>query len=309
MKKSPQETAASNEKQRGPLIVIIDELDRCRPSYAVELLEVAKHLFSVDRIVFVIAVNRQELEHSIRALYGEKLDAKAYLRRFFDVDFHLPEPDREAFINDLFYATKIVDYFNRTEDIYAIKQEGLGRTLLLEFSKTFKLTLRQIQQAVHRVGLVFASMPDGQESFFLATMAAVILRTIKTRLYHEFINKRASDLVVVEEVFAGSEGKELQQTDQGCWFEAILILASREIAGYGDYRLKFTPLHKKYRDLQGTPGGAGQDEKHIEAVLELVNRKDIFLGNFPDPYPPLGFLEATKRLELLDGKLIDGPSE
>ena len=43
-----------------PLVVVIDELDRCRPSYAVELLETAKHLFAVDRVAFVLAVNRSE---------------------------------------------------------------------------------------------------------------------------------------------------------------------------------------------------------------------------------------------------------
>ena len=51
------ETVSKSSDNR-PLIVVIDELDRCRPSYAVELLEVAKHLFAVDRIVFVLAVNR-----------------------------------------------------------------------------------------------------------------------------------------------------------------------------------------------------------------------------------------------------------
>lgn len=65
-----------------PLIVLIDELDRCRPSSAVELLETAKHLFSVDRVVFVLAVNRDELAHSVRALYGAEFDAPGYLRRF-----------------------------------------------------------------------------------------------------------------------------------------------------------------------------------------------------------------------------------
>ena len=59
-----------------PLIVAIDELDRSRPSYAVELLEVAKHLFAVDRIVFVLAVNLDQLAHSVRALYGGDFDAK-----------------------------------------------------------------------------------------------------------------------------------------------------------------------------------------------------------------------------------------
>ena len=73
----------SESSQNRPLVVVIDELDRCRPSYAVELLEVAKHLFSVDHIVFVLAINRSELAHSIRSLYGSNFDGDGYLRRFF----------------------------------------------------------------------------------------------------------------------------------------------------------------------------------------------------------------------------------
>ena len=61
-RKTLQDMAKELSAQKGhPLIVVIDELDRCRPSYAVELLEVAKHLFAVDNIVFVLAVNRSEL--------------------------------------------------------------------------------------------------------------------------------------------------------------------------------------------------------------------------------------------------------
>ena len=61
-----------------PLILMIDELDRCRPTYAVQLLEVAKHLFSVHRVVFVLAINRSELAHSVRALYGHGFNADGY---------------------------------------------------------------------------------------------------------------------------------------------------------------------------------------------------------------------------------------
>ena len=57
------------KKGEGPLIVMIDELDRCRPSFAVEFLETAKHLFAVDQVVFVLAVNRKELAHAVKALY------------------------------------------------------------------------------------------------------------------------------------------------------------------------------------------------------------------------------------------------
>lgn len=88
------------KKQRKghPLIVMIDELDRCRPSYAVELLEAAKHFFSVDGIVFVLAINRAELVHSIQGLYGSNFNADGYLHRFIDVDVRLPDADRERFI-------------------------------------------------------------------------------------------------------------------------------------------------------------------------------------------------------------------
>ena len=87
----------SKQHENRPLFIMIDELDRCRPSYAVELLEVAKHIFSVDRIVFVLAVNRSELACSVKALYGAKFDAKGYLYRFFDLDYTLPLPNRKHF--------------------------------------------------------------------------------------------------------------------------------------------------------------------------------------------------------------------
>ena len=128
--------ALSKSCENRPLIVVIDELDRCRPSYAVELLEVAKHLFAVDHIVFVLAVNRSELEHSIKALYGREFDAQGYLRRFFDVDFRLPEPDREAFINEMLATIRIDDYFERTNDQSTGQRVEIVRGLLLHFFRT-----------------------------------------------------------------------------------------------------------------------------------------------------------------------------
>ena len=90
-----------------PLLVIVDELDRCRPSYAVELIETAKHLFGVDHLIFVLALNCDQLAHSIKALYGSGFDATGYLRRFFDIDFRLPEPDRDQFIGTLLDGIEI----------------------------------------------------------------------------------------------------------------------------------------------------------------------------------------------------------
>ena len=71
-----------------PLVFIIDELDRCRPTFAIELLERVKHIFDVPNIVFVFGINRGELVKSLESVYGE-IDAGTYLRRFFDMEFAL----------------------------------------------------------------------------------------------------------------------------------------------------------------------------------------------------------------------------
>lgn len=84
-----------------PVVICVDELDRCRPSYAIEFLEVAKHIFDADGIAFVLAVNMSELGHSVEALYGSNFDGRNYLRRFVDHVLYLPKPDRTRFVDHL----------------------------------------------------------------------------------------------------------------------------------------------------------------------------------------------------------------
>ena len=103
--------ALSADHNGRPLVVVVDELDRCRPSYAIELLETAKHLFAVDRVIFILAVNRAQLAESVRALYGSGFNSDGYLRRFFDLDFRLPEPNREAFIDALLNKIRMGEFF------------------------------------------------------------------------------------------------------------------------------------------------------------------------------------------------------
>ncbi|CAG36293.1 KAP family P-loop NTPase fold protein [Desulfotalea psychrophila] len=85
-----------------PLFVLIDELDRCRPLFAIELLERVKHLFNMPDIHFIISTDTKQLAHSVCAIYGEKFDGRTYLRRFFDQEFTLPAPSNLDFAKVLF---------------------------------------------------------------------------------------------------------------------------------------------------------------------------------------------------------------
>ena len=55
------------------LVVFVDELDRCKPTYAVRLLEQIKHYLSDDRVIFVFSVNIDELQHTIKHYYGDDM--------------------------------------------------------------------------------------------------------------------------------------------------------------------------------------------------------------------------------------------
>ena len=76
------------------LVVFIDELDRCKPSFAIEMLERIKHYFDDERIIFVVSLNKEQLIHTISNYYGSEFDATRYLNRFFDVSINLPEISR-----------------------------------------------------------------------------------------------------------------------------------------------------------------------------------------------------------------------
>ena len=73
------------------LVIFIDELDRCRPTFAVEMLEKIKHYFSDDRIIFVVSTNKEQLSHTIKRYYGDEFDSTRYLNKFFDFNISLPE--------------------------------------------------------------------------------------------------------------------------------------------------------------------------------------------------------------------------
>ena len=321
-----------------PLIVAIDELDRCRPSHAVELLEVAKHLFSVDRIVFVLAVNRAQLAHSVRALYGSDFDAEGYLRRFFDVDFRLPESSRDAFITAQLQASGIADYFDQTPEnpsyFYStyfpkeVERKEAGenlRAMLQVFFDASDLSLRTVGQAIYRLGLLYASLRRDQHDYALATTVALILRTLNQELYSRFVKDEVSDAEVVDAVFGHSGLKTLQDQESRFVFEAVIILASYKAPPGLPPSIYRTPLLDRYCNqleeamLDLIPPKRFDDQQLLKAFEDLVEARDLAAL---DPQrihaynvftkvrcylrtPPIGFSEAVQRLELLTTTLID----
>lgn len=83
------------------LIIFIDELDRCKPTFAVHLLEQIKHYIFDDRITFVFSINLEQLQHTIKQYYGADFDSCRYLDRFFDLRISMPPANMEKFYSEI----------------------------------------------------------------------------------------------------------------------------------------------------------------------------------------------------------------
>lgn len=73
------------------LVIFLDELDRCRPIFALSILEKIKHIFEVPNIKFVFTTNIQQLSSMVKKQYGHEIDAESYLNKFFSYTVKLPD--------------------------------------------------------------------------------------------------------------------------------------------------------------------------------------------------------------------------
>jgi hypothetical protein len=179
----------SNEK---PVVFIIDELDRCRPNYAVEVLEQIKHLFSVEGIVFVLAIDKEQLGHAVRGVYGsDKIDADEYLRRFIDLEYSIPEPNIKEYTKYLFNYFGFDEFYNdKRNKSSSFSSEKIS--FLVVFSTLFSInspSLRIVEKMFSHIRLVLKSFEESKYSFPELITLLFYIKTFEFELYNEILNK------------------------------------------------------------------------------------------------------------------------
>lgn len=147
-----------------PLVFIIDELDRCRPDYAVELLEKIKHFFSIPGIIFVLSIDKVHLSSSVKGFYGsDQINADEYLRKFIDLEYSIPSPSKEGskkFVRYLYKCSSFPTFFSSKQDdakYFLSMAESL-------FEKS-NITLRQQEQIFARATVIIRSSQHNDHLF------------------------------------------------------------------------------------------------------------------------------------------------
>ena len=182
-------THIDNDK---PFVIFIDELDRCRPLYAIELLERVKHIFGIDGLVFVLSIDKKQLSESIKSQYGN-IDTNSYLKRFIDLEYNLVNTSKDDFCDYLYDKYKL-DSLIRAKDIRNIDRGDLDHLEMMKYlSESLNLTLREIEQAFIQINIVFKTIqPRLLKSYFRVFVFFIILRIKDQSLYFDLIHKRKS---------------------------------------------------------------------------------------------------------------------
>lgn len=147
-------------EMKSPLIILVDELDRCRPTYAIEMLEVVKHFFNTEKVVFVIATDTKQLCHSIKAVYGNTFESEIYLRRFFDRTAQLPLPEFEAYLSYQkldFQVYSEIDIFPKADNQFSIVQM---MTIIL---KAYAFDVRSCDQVLAQLHACFRAINSASQ--------------------------------------------------------------------------------------------------------------------------------------------------
>lgn len=138
---------ANARSQNGPLVVIIDELDRCRPSYALEMLERVKHLFDVPNVVFLFFIHSPAIHSTIKKMYGHDINPSEYLKKFFSLTIGLPIAERPAYKyrDRIYFISKFIESnYGKTDN----RPEQEFRSSLAELAPVFEASFRDIESAM-----------------------------------------------------------------------------------------------------------------------------------------------------------------
>jgi len=166
-----------------PFIVIIDELDRCRPDFALETLERIKHIFHIKNVKFILVYNEEVLKGMIKTKYGIEVDTERYLHKFAQRTFVLDNTKllRTWYMKEI--DNKIEPFLS--DDIPFFLRNFSSSMLAIK--EKYNLTLRDMEQ-------LFGNLKQFKSNGISVTITAALVSLEVLRFIYpgEYINMQRS---------------------------------------------------------------------------------------------------------------------
>lgn len=270
--------------KKDQLIFFVDEVDRCRPTYAVELLERIKHLFNVSNAIFVLALDKQQLGVSLEGVYGTGINTEEYLRRFIDLEYTLPRVNAEVFTKNLFRRFGFDEFFSkRTHGELRYERESLEKAFNA-LSDLFGLSLRAREQCFTKIRVAMMTTPESHFFYPLLLTTLVVLKAAAPEVYKRYTLEGGSTTEVMEYLHTFKGGGEFLSSRFGIVMEAYLIEAKADHRGE-------SPEMQHYHEILKNPSASIEDKDRAEQIIKIINAM-----SFGDKSPSLSYI--VNKIEL-----------
>lgn len=283
--KSSIASVLQESENEEPLVILVDELDRCRPDYAVLLLERIKHLFDIEGIVFILAVDRHQLAQSVKALYGQGLDAEGYLRRFIDLEYRPRKPAMDKYLKVVMRNLGMPEKLKeraRKHHMFRPDAENLYQAIL-ELAIVHDFSLRTLEQMVMRINLSLCSLRGTQYLHPILLTFLTITREFNRDLYNDYCSKGGGTETMISYLH------DLFPLP-GRWENRICAGIEGQLISAKSDDLRQDPLLDSLRNIQGSDTASDQESQYCRIAISFAESST----EFQDP------IHLTSIIELVD---------
>ncbi len=255
------------DKYEFPLIIIIDELDRCNPIYAKDVIEKTKQLFSVENVVFILSMDKAQIEQSFKHFFG-LINPGVYLNKFLDAPFYLPKNSKEkneTYIRNLNSGLPDIscDFIEEFNLSLRDKERLIATTSILETGRDVDLTKKTMSPLILGMGILNIVASDIHRDILNG-----IISSAKTFL--EKLSKRGIDpnnMFFAFIIFCVSTDEEYK----GFWEECKEANSNKE---FEDYTYSEGPFLKHIVKFQNGLSHANlyRDRERGEIISHIYNK-------------------------------------
>ncbi|HJV25641.1 MAG TPA: P-loop NTPase fold protein [Aromatoleum sp.] len=200
--------ATLTDNTSGRLVIVIDELDRCKPSFAVEVIEKIKHLFSVKNVAFLLVMHKQQLEEAIKSVYGNNIDAHTYLQKFINVETTIPKRVSDRYGNDIeLYSKKLLQ-------LHEITTWGDDRNIvdcLVPLALHFNLSLRQLEKAFTNLAIIYSTSGENHLRLVPIIVFIAVVKVVNPNVFGNLLVGKISFSSLCEQLGF----RELNEEEEG----------------------------------------------------------------------------------------------
>lgn len=251
-----------------PLIFFIDELDRCRPNFAIEVLEKAKHLFNIKNILFIISIDKKELGYSIKAIYGNEFDTDGYLRRFIDLNYYLPAPNTESFCKFLVERFQFNTFFEKRTNSNLRYDQDEFISIATNLFSLVNFSLRTIEQCFTQISIVLRTIPDNNFMYPVLLVFLIFLKNHNPDLYQKLRQRQCKEEEIYDYLYSLDTTDVFIKTDIGLLLEANVMSS---VCNYLNQNEEAHFLQKHYYEPLKNPEIESDYKLRLEHITHVIN--------------------------------------